>query len=158
MRFAIHGLAVMFVAFGTSMSAPAQDRADEKKDGAPLLVAFGASVGGLLFEAHDKIAACELAVGKDGVDIKEIETKLAITTNIMKVLINNLEKARDDKLLGAADRNFVSKAIDTAKLVQEEANTLRKYIGSKDAKDNASYQDYRKKADQEIRVILGIKK
>jgi hypothetical protein len=155
MRIAIHGLTVALTLVGSLVAAPT--RADEKKEASPLLVAFGASVGALLFETHDKIGVCELAAGKEGVSAKEIETKLTITTNILKVLIDNLAKAREDKLLSDADRTFVSKSTDAAKLIQEEANALKTFIGSKDEKDGARYRDARKKAEQEIRLILGIK-
>lgn len=139
-------------------SAPARLQAQEKKEPTgQLLVAFGASVGGLLFESHDKIAVCEKAIAKEPAIANEVVTKLAITANIQKVLIANLIKAREDKLLSDSDRAFVDKATEAAKLVQAEANALKTYIGSKDEKDAAHYREVRKKADAEIRLILGIK-
>lgn len=157
MRRTFQGLISAFILCGL-FATPNHARAGDKKEGSQLLVAFGASVGALLFETHDKIGICEIAAGRDGVNAKEIETKLAITSNVLKVLIDNLAKAREDKLLSDADRTFVAKATDAARLVQEEAHALKDYIVSKDAKDKARYQDSRKKADQEIRLILGIKK
>lgn len=144
---------------GISATLQAQEKDKEKDaEGSKLLVAFGASVGGLLFEAHDKLNACEIAAGKDGTNGKDLEAKVGITINLMKVLIDNLDKARDDKLLGEGDRTFTVKAIETAKLIQEEAVALRAFLSTRDAKDNAFYQDSRKKADRELRSILGIKK
>lgn len=152
-------LPVLALLFTLSASAPLQAQDNDKDTpGGKLLVAFGASVGGLLFESHDKLNACEIAAGKDGANGKDLAAKVGITINLMKVLIDNLEKTRDDKLLGDGDRAFAVKAIETAKLVQEEAVALRAFLSTKDAKDNAFYQDCRKKADREIRLILGIKK
>lgn len=146
------------VAMAVASSTPAPLQAQEKKEPTgQMLVAFGASVGGLLFESHDKIAVCEKAIAKDPTIANDVVTKLAITANIQKVLIANLVKAREDKLLSDSDRAFVDKATETAKLVQEEANALKTYISSKDEKDAAHYREVRKKADVEIRLILGIK-
>lgn len=139
------------------VAMPARVAAGEKKESTQLLVAFGASVGGMLFESHDKISACELALAKDAANTKEIVSKLSITTNILKILIENLEKARDDKVLNEADRTFVAKSVDAARLVQEEANALKAYASTRDVKDLARYQESRVKADKEIKLVLGIK-
>jgi hypothetical protein len=156
MRSAKHGLVTVLVLLGATISS-SRARADDKKEGTQLLVAFGASVGALLFQTHDNIGTCELAAAKDGSNAKEIETKLSITASILKVLIDNLAKAGEDKILSDADRTFVVKSTEAARLVQEEANALKAYIGGKDAKDHARYVEVRKKADREIRLILGIK-
>src|SRR5262245_29779679 len=129
MRILTQGLMAASFALGLCLASAARAAADDKKDGGPLLVAFGASVGALLFETHDKIGTCELLAAKEGVVAKDIEKKLEITSNILNVLIDNLAKAREDKLLSDADRTFCAKATDTAKLIQEEANALRAFIG-----------------------------
>lgn len=158
MRALTHLICAGALASAAMLTSATETAAQEKKDGHQLLVAFGASVGGLLVESHDKVAACELAAGHEGSNIKNLEAKLTITSNLMKVLIDNMDKARDDKILSDDDRRFVVRAIETAKLVQNEANALKAAIAGKDPKDAIHYQDCRKKADQEIRVLLGIKK
>ena len=150
----IAGIALSLVVGGR---LNAQEKEKEKKESGPLLVAFGASVGACLFEAHDKIAACELA-SKDAAHIEQLQIKLSISVNILKVLIENLDRAREDKALAGDDQRFVERSIQVSKLVQEEAIALKKFLTSKDAKDNERFQEVKKKADRELKILLGVKK